>query len=45
MDGQEACEKVSTSLIIREIQIKLQGSITSHWSEWPSSENHTNNKC
>ena len=27
----------STSLIIREMQIKA--TITSHWSEWPSSKN------
>ena len=29
----------STSLIIREMQIKLQCDIISHWSEWPSSKN------
>ena len=29
----------STSLIIRELQIKLQESIISHQSEWPSSKN------
>ena len=29
----------STSQIIREMQIKLQWGITSHQSEWPSSEN------
>ena len=27
-----------TSLLIREVQIKT-GSITLHWSEWPSSKN------
>ena len=29
----------STSLIIREMQIKTTMSITSHWLEWASSEN------
>ena len=28
----------STLFIIREMQIKLQWGITSHWSEWPSSK-------
>ena len=27
---------IKTSLIIREVQIKLQWGITSHWSEWLS---------
>ena len=29
-------KRCSTLLIIREMQIKLQWDITSHWSEWPS---------
>ena len=34
-------EKYSTSLIIREMQIKskLQWGINLYWSEWPSSKN------
>ena len=32
-------KRCSTSLIIREMQSKLQWDITSHQSEWPSSQN------
>ena len=31
-------KRCSTTLTIREMQIKLQWDITSHWSEWPSSK-------
>ena len=37
-------ERCSTSLIIREMQIKLQGT-TSHSSKWPSLKKSTNNEC
>ena len=37
-DGQLAHERCSTLLIIRECKSKLQGCITSHWSEWTSSK-------
>ena len=32
-------KRCSTSLIIREMLIKTTLSITSHWSEWPTSKN------
>ena len=32
-------KRCSTSLISKEMQIKLQWNITSHWSKWPSSRN------
>ena len=38
-------ETYSTWLIIKSMQIKTQGGITSPLSEWPSSERSTNNKC
>ena len=38
-DGQQPHERCSTSLNIRGMQIKLQWSIISHWSKWPSSKN------
>ena len=38
-------EAYSTWLIIKSMQIKTQGGITSPWSEWPSSDRSTNNKC
>ena len=31
-------KRYSVSQVIREMQIKLQGGITSHWSEWLSSK-------
>ena len=36
MDGQQAHEKSSTSLIIKEMQIKTTRGTTSHQSEWLS---------
>ena len=39
-------EKCSTSLVNKEIQIKIQWSITSYWSEWPlSKEIYKNKHC
>ena len=43
--GKRHMKICSTSLIIREMQIKLQWGITSLQSEWPLSKKSTNNKC
>ena len=38
-DCQQTHERMATSLIIREMQIKTTVGITSRWSERPSSKN------